>query len=224
MLLASLLSQRLALVVLYGFKHAFGVLLALLLGLGLLLLLLLLALLFLLLLVLLITLLLLVLLLLFLVFVLVASLLLLLVLLLVLVLLVVAIALLLLLLLLGLLQQSACIGQVVSSVFVLGVQLQGVLVGFYSLLEVLHALLFVLQARLHHAVAGIVKGFCTAVVVHVGSCEGLGVVHGGFVVFDFGFLFPHRVNEHLIHSQQHVFIRPEILLQKDLSFLCVFIQ
>ena len=57
------------------------------------------------------------------------------------------------------------------------------MVGFYSLLEVLHALLFVLQARLHHAVAGIVKGFCTAVVVHVGSCEGLGVVHGGFVVF-----------------------------------------
>ena len=57
--------------------------------------------------------------------------------------------------------------------------------------------------------------------------EGLsasGAQHGGLVIFDFGFLFPHGVDEHFVHRPQHVFIRPEILLQKNLSFLRTFLQ
>ena len=45
-----------------------------------------------------------------------------------------------------------------------------------------------------------------------------GPQHGGFIIGDFRFLFPHGVNEYLVHGQQHVFIGTEILLEQDFPF------
>ena len=49
-------------------------------------------------------------------------------------------------------------------------------------------------------------------------------IDGLIVVGDFRFLLPHGVGKHLIHRKQDVFVRAEILLQKDLALLRVRVQ